>query len=273
MNTTTNSVSPAPIAEVANRWDIPAEVTPDYSVVIPFYNESDAAPLLIEEILSVMRTLPGIPECICVDDGSTDSTASVLEQLSETYGPVIRIIRFPVNRGQAAALMHGVLQARGETVVTMDGDGQNDPSDIPMLLKELENADLVCGIRAERNDTALRRIMSRLANRIRGRVLGDGMQDSGCALKAMRREIVRALIPIRTLYSFIPAMAVASGFRVVEVPVHHRARNGGLSNYGFRRFAIMPLVDMLGLLWFRRRCILTRDDCVNAVAASRGAVQ
>ena len=150
----------------------------------------------------------------------------------------------------------------------MDGDGQNAPADIPVLLQHLEQADLVCGIRAERNDSTLRRWMSRLANRVRGRLLGDGMLDSGCALKVMRREVVSALVPIRTLYSFIPALAVAAGFRVAEVPVHHRSRNGGRSNYGLRAFVLMPLVDMLGLLWFRRRCILSRNDCMQANIAS-----
>ena len=123
----------------------------------------------------------------------------------------------------------------------------------------LSDSTLVCGIRAERNDTALRRAMSRLANRVRGTILGDNMRDSGCALKVMRREVVQALLPIRTLYSFIPALAVAGGFRIAEIPVHHRARNGGRSNYGFLKFALMPFVDMLGLYWFRKRCVRTRD--------------
>lgn len=244
------------------KRELPPDVTPDYSVVVPFYNEADAMPALLEEILEQLRQLPGLAECICIDDGSSDATNAVLEAFAEKYGPVIRIIRFPENRGQAAALYRGLMEARGKILITMDGDGQNDPSNIPFLLSRLDDADLVCGIRAERNDSPLRRVMSRLANRIRSRVLADGMRDSGCALKVMRREVVAALLPIRTLYSFIPALAVASGFRVTEAEVHHRARNSGLSNYGLRAFALMPLVDMLGLLWFRKRCILRREDCM-----------
>ena len=243
------------------KWELPLAETPDYSVVIPFYNEADAIPDLLDEVLALFRKLPGISECICIDDGSTDNTKAVLDCFAEEVGAVIRVVHFPKNRGQAAALYRGLQEARGQILCTLDGDGQNDPSDIPMLLTYLEQADLVCGIRADRNDTLLRRGMSRLANRIRGRVLGDGMRDSGCALKVMKREVITAFLPIRTLYSFIPAFAVASGFKVAEVPVRHRARNGGISNYGLRAFALMPLVDMLGLFWFRKRCVLVPADC------------
>jgi len=247
--------------ESEGKWEIPTGVSPAYSVVVPFFNESEAAPLLLAEILKVMHTLPGIPECICIDDGSSDSTALILEQFAEAHGSIFRVIRLPVNRGQAAALLHGLLSARGEVVITMDGDGQNDPADMPLLLHELEHADLVCGIRAERHDNTLRRSMSRIANMVRGWLLGDGMHDSGCALKAMHQEVIRSLVPIRTLYSFIPAMAVAAGFRVREVPVNHRSRIGGTSNYGFLKFVLMPFVDMLGLLWFKKRCIMVPADC------------
>lgn len=265
MKTTESSKSSGESTASVVRSEIPHGVSPDYSIVVPFFNEAEAAPALLAEILGVMHTLPGIPECISVDDGSSDETASLLEQFAEKHGSVFRVIRLPHNRGQASALLHGLLAARGDAVVTMDGDGQNDPADIPMLLRELDNADLVCGIRAQRNDSPLRKGMSRVANWVRGRILGDGMRDSGCALKAMRKEVIRSLVPIRTLYSFIPAMAVAAGFRVREVPVKHRARNGGTSNYGFLKFAIMPSVDMLGLLWFRKRCILKPEDCISPV--------
>jgi hypothetical protein len=129
------------------------------------------------------------------------------------------------------------------------------PADIPRLLAALETADMVVGIRQNRQDSGLRRRISRLANAVRSRVLRDGVRDSGCALKAFRREVVGALIPLRTLYSFMPAMAAASGFVVVQVPVQHRARQGGRSNYGLRVFLWRPLLDMLGMWWFTRRCL------------------
>jgi glycosyltransferase involved in cell wall biosynthesis len=246
--------------EHADTWSVPSDVTPDYSVVIPFYNEAEALQDLLAEVFDVFRALPGIIECICINDGSTDGTAFELLKAQERYGSALKIIRFPHNRGQAASLTRGLMEAQGDIVITMDGDGQNDPADIPLLLHDLEYADLVCGIRVNRNDSTIRRTMSTLANAVRGRVLRDGMKDSGCALKVMRKEVIRSLIPIRTLYSFIPALAVTAGFKVSQRPVNHRARMGGISNYGFRRFAIMPLIDMLGLVWFRKRCILKKED-------------
>ncbi len=241
----------------------PSESKPVYSVVVPFYNEAKAAPSLLKEILEVFKLLNGPAECICIDDASSDDTGKILKDLADTTDSSLRVISFPKNRGQAAALYRGLLEARGEIVITMDGDGQNDPADIPLLLEQLKEADLVCGIRVDRQDAALRKKMSHLANAIRGRVLADGLRDSGCALKAMRRDVVQALLPIRTLYSFIPAQAAAAGFRVTEIPVKHRHRKGGESSYGLRAFAIMPLLDMLGLYWYRKRCILRTDDCMD----------
>jgi glycosyltransferase involved in cell wall biosynthesis len=162
-------------------------------------------------------------------------------------------VAFERNHGQAAALLVGMRQARGVVIVTLDGDGQNVPSDIPVLLDALDGADLVVGIRQARQDSRLRLAMSRVANAIRARCLRDGVQDSGCGLKVMRRDVVDAFIPIRTLYSFIPALAVAAGYRVVECPVRHRARHAGEAHYGLRTFAWRPLVDMIGVWWFTRR--------------------
>ncbi len=137
----------------------------------------------------------------------------------------------------------------------MDGDGQNDPRDIPGLLLRLVEADMVVGVRVDRQDSWMRRRISRIANHIRSESLGDGVSDSGCALKAFCREVTEAFIPIRTLYSFMPALAVAAGFRVVEEPVHHRPRAQGNSKYSTASFLFLPIVDFFGLRWFRwRRC-------------------
>lgn len=252
----TSPASPAVSEGAAHHQDPPI-----CSVVVPFYNEEAAAPRLLGEIQTVLAQLDGRSECLCIDDGSRDGTGAALEAFAARSGSRFRVIRFPRNRGQSAALWRGFREARGDVVITLDGDGQNDPNDIPRLLDQLKTADLVCGIRSNRQDALLRRAMSRLANAVRGLVLRDGMRDSGCGLKAMRREVCSALIPIRTLYSFIPAQAVAAGFRVAQVPVRHRARQGGASSYGFRVFLWRPLVDMLGLLWYRKRCILVPEDC------------
>jgi dolichol-phosphate mannosyltransferase len=240
--------------------------TPFFSVVIPFYNEESAIPDLLAEVLEVMDGMGRSYECLCVDDGSRDGTPDRIRSFGDSPSSPVRMIRFPENRGQGAALYRGLQEAAGEVVITLDGDGQNHPGDIARLFELLESSDLVCGIRAERKDSWLRRSMSRLANGVRGWLLRDGVSDAGCALKVMRREVVYSLIPLKTLYSFIPAMAAAAGFRIVETPVRHRQRHGGKTSYGLLVFLWRPLVDLMGLAWYRRRCTLTPDDCRSAAA-------
>lgn len=239
---------------------------PSLSVVVPFFNEEEAIPGLLAEILEVMGALRGSFECLCIDDGSGDATAERIRSFVDRPSSPFRLIRFDENRGQGAALYRGLREAEGEIVITLDGDGQNHPGDIPMLLEILESNDLVVGIRAERQDSWLRRAMSRSANLVRGWLLRDGVRDAGCALKVMRREVVYSLIPLETLYSFIPAMAAAAGFRIAEAPVRHRARTGGKTSYGLLVFLWRPLVDLIGLAWYRRRCTLTPEEC-RALAA------
>lgn len=197
-------------------------------------------------------TLAGGAEVIAVDDGSRDDTQAILHSIAAEW-PSLRVLRLAANSGQAPALFTGMRAASAPVVVTMDGDGQNVPGDIPLLLSRLNEADMIAGVRAQRRDSWLRRRMSRLANGIRSRVLGDGMTDSGCALKAFRREVVEAFIPMRTLYSFMPALAVAAGFKVVEQPVQHRERRAGVSKYGFWVMLWRPALDMLGIWWWRHR--------------------
>ncbi len=153
-----------------------------------------------------------------------------------------------MNNGQAAALFVGMKQATGEILVTLDGDGQNDPADIPRLLAALDNFDMVAGVRARRQDSWLRLAMSRLANGVRSSLLRDGLRDTGCALKAFRCEVIESFIPIRTLYSFMGAMAVAGGFRICQLEVAHRPRTRGQSKYGLSVFWWKPLIDMVGSL-------------------------
>jgi glycosyltransferase involved in cell wall biosynthesis len=165
------------------------------------------------------------------------------------------LIRLAQNCGQAAALYYGMKKARGRIIILMDGDGQNDPRDLPVILEPLAKFDMVVGDRVDRKDNFLRRVMSRAANKIRRRILNDSISDSGCGIKAFHRSVVDAFIPIRTLYSFIPALAISAGFSVKEVPVRHRPRLGGKSKYGVRQFLWRPILDMLGVWWFtRRRC-------------------
>ena len=227
---------------------------PEISVVIPFYNEEQVAGSVIDEVGTVLARLARPYEIIAIDDGSADGTAGVLLEACHRWS-ACRVLRHARNAGQAAALWNGLHRARGTILATLDGDGQNDPADLPELLQRLGAADMVVGIRPTRRDSWLRRTMSRVANGIRRWWLRDGVSDTGCALKVFRREVLASFLPVRTLYSFIPAFAVRSGFRVVELPVRHRPRRAGTSNYGLLVMLWRPLVDMLAIGWLLGRRI------------------
>lgn len=232
---------------------------PRFSVVIPFYNEEGNAGELLGEVARALDAMGGAGEVLMVNDCSRDGTAAVLDAQAAA-DPRFRAIHAARNSGQAASLYRGFLAARGEFLITMDGDGQNDPADLPRLFAELERtqADMIVGIRAARRDSALRKAMSRLANAVRQRILRDGCDDSGCALKIFRREVADAFIPLKTLYSFLPALAVQGGYRVVQAPVAHRERRAGVSNYGLLVMLWRPLLDLLGMWWFTRRTFPVR---------------
>ena len=227
---------------------------PEFSVIVPFYNEEGCVGGLLGEVRKMFDPMGADYEVIAVDDGSADASRAEVVALAAGW-PELRVVAFSRNRGQAAALLDGMRVAQGKLLVTMDADGQNDPADVVRLIEALRagGADMVCGVRAERQDSWLRRKMSRVANAVRERILWDGVRDSGCALKVFRAEVVDAFIPIRTLYSFMPALAVAAGFKVQELTVHHRARETGVSKYGLGVMLWLPLVDMLGVWWFTRR--------------------
>jgi dolichol-phosphate mannosyltransferase len=227
---------------------------PEFSVVVPFYNEEGVIPSYLPEIFAAMNATGASWEAIFVNDGSRDKTGGLLERLTENW-PARKIIHHARNSGQSAALWTGFSAARAPWIITLDGDGQNVPADIPRLIARCAEYDMVVGIRAARKDSALRKTMSRIANRVRQKALADGVCDSGCALKVFRREIIGAFLPIRSLYSFIPAFAAQAGYAITELPVTHRERTSGKSNYGFLTFAWRPLVDMLSLWWIARRRI------------------
>lgn len=224
------------------------------TVVVPFYNEALGAAFFLDELANALVAFGELAELLLVDDGSTDGTGETLERVAGAH-PGWRVVRQVPNQGQAAALYRGMRLAAAPVVVTLDGDGQNDPADILPLLGKLaeSGADMVAGVRVERNDSWLRRRMSRIANAVRGRILRDGVSDTGCGLKAFRREVVDAFLPMRTLYSFMPALAAGAGFRIVEQPVHHRPRRTDQSKYGLGVMLWKPLLDLLGVWWFTRR--------------------
>jgi dolichol-phosphate mannosyltransferase len=230
-----------------------------YSIVIPVYNEEDVVGALLDDLSMFVNTWRSDYEILMIDDGSSDRTAEIIRSRFENWsqGQLVRLSR---NCGQAAALYYGMKRACGQVVILMDGDGQNDPRDIPTVLEPLDHVDMVVGVRVERQDSFVRRTMSSLANAARSRILKDGVADSGCGIKAFHRRVIDAFIPMRTLYSFMPALAVSAGFTVGQVPVRHRPRSGGKSNYGVRQFLWKPLLDLIGVWWFsRRRCPLAAE--------------
>jgi dolichol-phosphate mannosyltransferase len=225
------------------------EVTnsPAFSVVVPLFNEEENIPILQSELRAALSGLDY--ETIFVDDGSVDRTTERIET-----APNIRVIRFEKNSGQSAAIYAGLTAASGATVVVIDGDLQNDPADIPKLLAEITHgADLVCGYRVKRQDTLVKRLTSRIANTVRSRYTKDGVRDTGCTLKAMRRECVSALFPFKGMHRFIPALVKAAGYQLVEVPVNHRPRRFGQSKYGLGNRALRATIDMFGVRWLLSR--------------------
>ena len=221
--------------------------SPVVSVIIPVFNEEDNISILQSEL---GRALAGLDhEIIFVDDGSSDRTADKIERR-----PQVRILRFEKNTGQSTAIYAGMTAARGATLVLIDGDLQNDPADIPKLLAEISRgADLVCGYREKRKDTAVKRLTSRIANFVRSRFTKDGVRDTGCTLKAMKRECVTALLPFKGMHRFIPALVKGAGYRLVEIPVNHRLRKFGLSKYGLGNRALRATTDMFGVRWLLSR--------------------
>jgi dolichol-phosphate mannosyltransferase len=229
---------------------------PALSVVVPVFNEEGNISILQAELRNALLGLDY--EIIFVDDGSMDGTAAKIGP-----APQVRVIRFEKNRGQSAAIYAGAQAARGEKIVFIDGDLQNDPADIPRLLAEIaRGADLVCGYRQKRRDTMTKRLTSRIANFVRSRFTRDGVRDTGCTLKAMRRECVRTLVPFKGMHRFIPALVKGAGYRLVELPVNHRPRRFGQSKYGFGSRALRATIDMFGVRWLLSRQLnyKVRDD-------------
>jgi dolichol-phosphate mannosyltransferase len=221
--------------------------SPAVSVVVPLYNEEENVSILQSELNAALVGLDY--EIVFVNDGSTDRT---FESIARS--PAVRVLQFAENAGQSAAMYAGLHAARGGTVVLIDGDLQNDPADIPKLLREIERgADLVCGYRAQRKDTMMKRLTSRIANFVRSRFTRDGVRDTGCTLKAMRRECIHALVPFKGMHRFIPALVKGAGYRLVEIPVNHRARKFGRSKYGLGNRAVRATIDMFGVRWLLSR--------------------
>lgn len=227
------------------------------SVVVPVKNEQDNVEPLVREIAAALAGNTTF-EILYVNDGSTDATQSRLDMLKTEF-PMLRTIRHRASCGQSRAVTTGVAAARYEWIATLDGDGQNDPADIPALLAKLAdpvqpaNLALLAGWRAKRNDTFIRRLSSRIANGVRARMLKDNTPDTGCGLKVFARETFLALPNFDHMHRFLPALVMRNGGAVVSVPVNHRPRERGSSKYGVHNRLWVGIVDLFGVAWLQRR--------------------
>lgn len=225
---------------------------PFYSVVIPLKNEAENIPALIDELEPVMQSLGKPWELICIDDGSTDETQKVLKNLFE-HKPYLHLILFKGNYGQSSAFDAGFKKARGKLIITLDGDGQNDPKDIPHLIQLIENCDLVCGIRLNRKDSFSKRLVSKMANFVRNQLCEDGIQDTGCSLKVYRKECLDKIKMYQGMHRFLPALFKIEGFRIQQTPVNHRERLKGKSNYHFFNRSFNTVADLFAVNWMKKR--------------------
>jgi len=229
-----------------------AAVSPRISVVVPIYNEEPNIAPLLEELQRVLDSIGGAFEVVAVDDGSSDASADLLAKAKEDR-PWLRVLKFPENRGQTAAFLAGFRAAKGDVIVTIDADLQNDPADIPKLLELMADHDVVCGVRAKRDDPLQKRWGSRLANGFRRWVLKDNIKDTGCSLKAFRRECTECVPPYNGMHRFFPILMGARGYRVAQVDVNHRPREAGVSKYGTFDRLVRSLPDLFAVRWMNKR--------------------
>ena len=227
-------------------------MAPRLSLVIPFRDEAPSLAALYDELAAVLDAFSFESELIFVDDASADDGRTVVGLLAARDARV-RLLLVSPHAGQSAALEAGFRAARGELIATMDADLQNDPADLPALVAAMSEADCACGIRVGRRDRWLIRLASRIANRVRRRVLGDGIEDIGCSLRVMRRDLLMRVKLFRGAHRFLPVLLALEGARIVERPVRHRARRHGRSKYGVWMRLRVVWADLLGVAWLSRR--------------------
>lgn len=232
---------------------------PILSVVIPFFDEEESIENVCEELRQVLANERDLTwELIMVDDGSKDRTPQLMDDLAIRHEN-LRALHLKPNSGQSAALEAGFEEALGEFIATLDGDGQNDPRDIPRLLNLLKvnRVDMICGVRQRRADNLIRRLSSRIANGVRSAVLKDNITDVGCSLRVFRRECVKRVRFFRNAHRFFPALFIMAGFTVSETPVNHRPRELGTSKYGggINSRLWVGLADLAGVFWLRKRAL------------------
>ena len=228
----------------------------DLSVVFPVYNEEENVPILLGEIAKALDGQPWTYEIVAVDDGSRDRSLEVLRAARATH-PNLRVIALEKNSGQTAALDAGWRAARGAFVVSLDADLQNDPADIPKMIRRREElgVDMIIGVRVNRHDTWSRKMQSKIGNGVRNWITGDRITDTGCSLKLVRREAVDRVRLYTGMHRFLPTLVRMAGYKVSEMPVNHRARQFGVSKYGAMNRAFRGLADCFAVRWMGKRML------------------
>jgi dolichol-phosphate mannosyltransferase len=226
----------------------------EISVVVPVYNEEGNLPVLIPKLVKVLKGLGLSYEMIFVDDGSSDGSRKILKEMASQY-PFLRVLRLRENRGLSTALVAGMREARGEKIVTLDSDLQNDPADIPRLLEYLDRYDMATGWRQKREDTWLKKISSKIGNAVRNRLSGEAIRDSACTLRAFKKECVKEIPVFNGMHRFLSTLVKMGGYRIIEVPVSHYPRKFGESKYNIRNRMVRSFIDLLAVRWMKRRTI------------------
>ena len=230
-----------------------SQISPQISLVIPVYNEEGNLRLLFEQVYRVMQELSKPWEILFIDDGSSDGSLDVIKGLEREY-PEVHYLSFKANCGQSAAFAAGFQQARGDVVITMDSDLQNDPADIPAMLREYDKGfDMVIGWRAKRQDTFAKRLASKMANAIRNSISQETVRDTGCSLKVMRTALARKLPMFTGMHRFLPTLMKIQGASVAEMKVNHRQRHAGVSKYQTWGRAKTAFFDLLAVRWMKAR--------------------
>jgi len=226
----------------------------EISVVVPVFNEEGSLPILISKLVQVLNPLGLCYEMIFVDDGSSDGSRALLREMATQY-PSLRVTGLKKNRGLSTALIAGLKEARGEKIVTLDSDLQNDPEDIPRLLEYLDRYDMATGWRQKRDDPWLKRISSKIANGVRNRLSGEQIHDSACTLRVFKRECIKDIPVFNGMHRFLSTLVKMQGYRIIEIPVLHHPRKFGKSKYNIRNRALRSFIDLLGVKWMKGRRI------------------
>ena len=224
----------------------------EISAVIPVFNEEENLPVLIPRVIEVFDHLSKVCEVICVDDGSSDDSRNILRKMAIQH-PTLRVIGLKENRGLSTALLAGIREARGDILITLDSDLQNDPTDIPKLLQYLDRYDMATGWRQKRHDPWIKRIASRVGNGVRNRLSGETIHDSACTLRVFKKECFGAVPVFNGMHRFLSTLVKMEGFRIVEVPVSHHPRRYGKSKYNIRNRMIRSFTDLLAVRWMKDR--------------------